>query len=207
MTPPSRPSIRLSPRSPDGPQVYPQDFLLDREKAMQAVLSSRYKRFAYNYGGYIPYDIEKRREEEAMNCGFDDYKEFLRVRRCDFVNELILGETVPEAIVIDPELLKKQEEEARILRQEEERKEQIRQEGTKFRRGTWNIKIMDYLEDISGQHPQHSKPSTKHQMKRTIEPSVEVGIDDEPAPLENIVDTEESHRAGTDESSDSQSDR
>jgi hypothetical protein len=145
----------------------------------------------YNYGGYIPYDIEKRKEEEAMNCGFEDYKEFLKVRRCDFVNELILGETAPEAIVVDPDLIRRQEEEARLIREEEERKARVHKEGTAFRRGTWNFKIMDYLEDLSGVRPQQSKPSTRHHMRRTMEPSVEVGIDDEPFPLGAIADFEE----------------
>ncbi|KAJ3135022.1 hypothetical protein HK101_004285, partial [Irineochytrium annulatum] len=85
------PSIRLNTRghSAGAASVTADDFTLDRQAAMRRTISSRYNVLRYNYGGYIPYDIDRKQKKRREVFCTEDYVGYLRTRTCDFVMDLL----------------------------------------------------------------------------------------------------------------------
>ncbi|KAI8854778.1 hypothetical protein BC829DRAFT_429187 [Chytridium lagenaria] len=105
------PSIRLRTRDRN-----------DRLTAMRKTPSSRYNVLKYNYGGYIPYDIDKKKKKKVEVFTPSDYTDYLRTRTCDFIMDLW----------VDRE---KDEEEMRKVLEEQDN-------------GMWNAGTLDYMEEI-----------------------------------------------------------
>lgn len=172
-------SIRRSIRSPDGPTTAPVDFLRNRSRAMKSVTSSKLNTFHYNYGGYIPYDVEKKKAMDAIALGLDDYKKFLKPRRCDFISELIAGEDFDEetrqAEMIALQI-KEEEEERKV--DEARAKEVEKKKMLSYQRGTWNVQLLDYL---SLEETEKSGGSRLPTLDESTEGAEVVGIDDPPS--------------------------
>ncbi|KAJ3175764.1 Coiled-coil domain-containing protein 87 [Geranomyces variabilis] len=162
------PFIRLRTRDAHSaydemPPLHPDDFIRNRSHAMARTLSSRYNgALRYNYGGYIPGDVDTKGTVRIMSePTVEDYTTFLRGRHTDFVFDLIYHEDELA------EKRRKQQEEAERVRKieedmkrlEQERKERAdqRRQMLSYERGEWNPKIMDFIAEL---HDASILPST-----------------------------------------------
>ncbi|KAJ3165729.1 Coiled-coil domain-containing protein 87 [Geranomyces variabilis] len=153
------PFIRLRTRDAhsaydETPPLHPDDFIRNRSHAMARTLSSRYNgALRYNYGGYIPGDVDTKGTARIMSePTVEDYTTFLRGRHTDFVFDLIYHEDELA------EKRRKQQEEAERVRKieedmkrlEQERKERAdqRRQMLSYERGEWNPKIMDFIAEL-----------------------------------------------------------
>ncbi|KAJ3135304.1 Coiled-coil domain-containing protein 87 [Geranomyces variabilis] len=153
------PFIRLRTRDAhsaydETPALHPDDFIRNRSHAMARTLSSRYNgALRYNYGGYIPGDVDTKGTARIMSePTVEDYTTFLRGRHTDFVFDLIYHEDELA------EKRRKQQEEAERVRKieedmkrlEQERKERAdqRRQMLSYERGEWNPKIMDFIAEL-----------------------------------------------------------
>ena len=145
------PTIKLITRDPEADPVNIDIFRKNRKRAMILVPSSKHKLSRYNFGGYIPSYIEKKAVKTVGSFGLDDFKDYLRIRKCDFVADIIVPDHINKEIdeMNEAELKLKMEQE-RLLREEEEAKDRKKQEILKFRKGIWNVEILDYLSEIRG---------------------------------------------------------
>ncbi|KAI8806093.1 hypothetical protein BJ742DRAFT_680429, partial [Cladochytrium replicatum] len=132
--------------------VSPDEFGADRKKAMSKTPSSRYGTFKYNYGGYIPYDFETRRRIRRQLFCVSDYVEYLRTRTSDFIVQMLVDEIeeAEEAKRKADEVARKRAEAEERGRVETERAERTgrKDEMLKYRKGLWNTKILEYLEEL-----------------------------------------------------------
>ncbi|KNC99005.1 uncharacterized protein SPPG_05955 [Spizellomyces punctatus DAOM BR117] len=150
----SVPAVRLRTREDaKRPSIPADEYIRNREAAMRKTISSRYDgAFQYNYGGYIPFDVEKRSRQAFSDIGFQDYLEFLRTKTTDFVFDLLYKEDE------NVEALRRAQEEAEAAaRAEEERKKienerreraEKRRQMLSYSRGEWNPKILDFMEEL-----------------------------------------------------------
>ncbi|KAJ1550810.1 Coiled-coil domain-containing protein 87, partial [Nowakowskiella sp. JEL0078] len=139
--------LRLQPHLPA------DDFIVNRTAAMSKLVTSRYNTFKYNYGGYIPYDIDRRRVKRRDQFSTRDYLEFARTRTSDFVVPLLIDERLEEE---RSRIALKDEEDTRLREDERERAEKmrlVRELRTKamlrYRRGFFNAGIMEYLAELN----------------------------------------------------------
>ncbi|KAI9203632.1 uncharacterized protein BJ171DRAFT_137851 [Polychytrium aggregatum] len=158
------PEVRMNPRLRDV-MVQPDDFINDRMLAMKKTPSSKYGVFKYNYGGYIPFDFEQRRQMHNVPFGPDDYLGWLRSRACDFVADLLIDD------LDDEEKFKREMEEQRRLqkiKEETERVEKFKLEKVErrkrllhFEKGMWNPGIIEYMEEIRESDGDDDVPAPK----------------------------------------------
>lgn len=167
----------------DGVNVFPDDFVNNRKRAMKAVVSSRYNHFRYNYGGYVPFDIDEKRKLDATSFGLNDYKKHLNVRRCDFIAELLLGEDKKDSVMAETKK-RLEEENARNRMLEAQREEEARLEKIQYKKGEWNTHVLNYMSEVCGNKSEGD--SNELGKAKECEGSILVGIDDEPF-LPNIA--------------------
>lgn len=105
----------------------------------QETLSSKAQRFNSR---------KSKKEEELIDFGIKDYKEYLKVRKLDFIGDLIVGEEESAKALLEAEEKKKREKEEAKEREKEEMRIKEREESLKYGRGTWNAKIVDYMASI-----------------------------------------------------------
>ena len=91
---------------------------------------------------------KSKKEEEATDFGILDYKDFLKVRKLDFISDLIVGTEESAKAILDDEERRLREEVESQKREEEEMRRKERHESLEFRRGTWNSKIINYIGDM-----------------------------------------------------------
>ncbi|KAJ3023156.1 Coiled-coil domain-containing protein 87 [Thoreauomyces humboldtii] len=153
------PTIRLRPRDPNSnykvpPPLHPDEFIKDRAHAMSRTLSSRYNgALRYNYGGYIPGDVEiKTGTRVVVEPSVGDYVSFLQTRHTDFVFELIYkeDENAEKRRKEQEELerVRKQEEDMKRLENERKERADQRRQMLSYERGEWNPKIMDFIAEL-----------------------------------------------------------
>ncbi|KAJ3334229.1 Coiled-coil domain-containing protein 87 [Blyttiomyces sp. JEL0837] len=146
------PEVRLLTRRNTGVTVDPDDFFRDRDAAMRKTPSSRYATFKYNFGGFIPYDIDKKKKKRVEIFNPDDYLDFLRTRTCDFVLDLLVDseEDAKELQrAMEEEAGRKTAEDARLKAEEEKRlKLERRRMLTEFNRGVWNAGTLEFMREI-----------------------------------------------------------
>lgn len=94
-------------------------------------------------------DKKSKKEEDFIDFGIKDYKEYLKIRKLDFIGDLIVGvEETAKAIIETEEMRKIERERAEELAREEIRLKE-RLDSLKYRRGTWNVKIINILREIN----------------------------------------------------------
>ncbi|KAJ3115662.1 Myosin regulatory light chain 12B [Phlyctochytrium bullatum] len=179
----SSPTIRMRTRDRQLVTVTPDEFINDREAAMRKTLSSRYNTFKYNFGGYIPYDIDKKRKKmvEAFNTA--DYIEFLRTRTCDFIMDLLIDREKDEEdmrrMLEEQERIRSSEEEKRrIMELKEQNLERIRRL-TEFKDGVWNAGTLEYMEEIQEQEKRKQRHSSLTGIIRQSTPLEKIEGEDE----------------------------
>lgn len=146
--------IRMSTRDADQKPIPADEFIRHRDAAMRKIVSSKYGSFKYNYGGYIPQSIIRKKIEEEQNVLFrlTDYISHLRLYTSDFILDILVDEEA------EMEARKIEEEERKRKRKEEEDRERLEQEVAKklaerkkmleFSEGMWNPGVMEYLSEI-----------------------------------------------------------
>lgn len=92
---------------------------------------------------------KSKKDDDGYDIGIKDYKDYLKVRKLDFISDLIIGEEESaKAFLEDEERRLRQEKEAQDKKKEEKR-EKERSESLNYRRGTWNSKIVDYIAEMN----------------------------------------------------------
>ncbi|KAJ3102504.1 Coiled-coil domain-containing protein 87 [Phlyctochytrium planicorne] len=146
------PSIRLRTRDRSGIIVSPDDFIKDRAAAMRKAPSSRYHVLKYNYGGYIPYDIDKKKKKKVEVFNPSDYIDYLRTRTCDFIMDLLVDrekdDETMRKLLEEQERLRSLEEENRRIQEERERKKDRVRHMTEYKDGLWNAGTLDYMQEV-----------------------------------------------------------
>ncbi|KAJ3124936.1 Coiled-coil domain-containing protein 87 [Nowakowskiella sp. JEL0407] len=129
------------------------DFKTNRFKTMQKIVSSRFNTFKYNYGGYIPYDIDTIRVQKLEGFSVKDYLDFVRGRVTDFVSQLLIDERLDAEVArlkLERDEMEKVEEEGREREEKWRRScEERRRKMLEFRDGFWNAGVIDYIEEIN----------------------------------------------------------
>ena len=92
------------------------------------------------------------KEENNLDFGISDYKEYLKVRKVDFIAEFIVGAEESAQALLDDEERRIQETEDLSLKEKLVKEELERNENLKFQKGSWNSRIIDYLDDIRGRN-------------------------------------------------------
>ncbi|KAJ3296520.1 Coiled-coil domain-containing protein 87 [Borealophlyctis nickersoniae] len=184
----SGPTIRLRTREgrgggPAGVIVSPDDFIRDRDAAMRKAPSSRYNTFRYNYGGYIPFDVEKRRAKIRDNFGVRDFFDYLRTQSTTFVFDLLYKED-EEAERLrkeqeEAEALRRDEEERRRIEREKEEKQEKRRKMLAYRRGEWNPGIMEFMAELHD--AEKTELETDEDTDASAELEAETGVKEESA--------------------------
>ncbi|KAJ3208022.1 Coiled-coil domain-containing protein 87, partial [Dinochytrium kinnereticum] len=147
------PSVRLRTRdNRNNVTVSPDEFIKDRNAAMRKTLSSRYNVLKYNFGGYIPYDIDKKRKKKIEAFNTADYINYLRTRTCDFVMDLLVDREKDDEdmrkLLEEQEYLRSVEEENRKAMEVKIRQSERIRNLTEYKDGVWNAGILDYMEEI-----------------------------------------------------------
>ncbi|KAI9334500.1 hypothetical protein DFJ73DRAFT_852920 [Zopfochytrium polystomum] len=146
------PEIRMTTRSNGTVTVAPDEFIADRAAAMRKTPSSRYGASRYNFGGYVPFDMERKKKKRVEVFHHDDYLHYLRTRTCDFILDLLVdSEEDARAMkkAMEEEEGRKTAEEAR-LRAEKEREAKLerRRRLTEYQMGVWNAGTLEFMEEI-----------------------------------------------------------
>jgi hypothetical protein len=96
-------------------------------------------------------DKKSKKEEDFIDFGIKDYKEYLKIRKLDFIGDLIVGVEETAKAIIETEEMRKIERERveELAREEIKLKERL--DSLKYRRGTWNVKIINILREISNE--------------------------------------------------------
>ncbi|KAJ3151892.1 Coiled-coil domain-containing protein 87 [Geranomyces michiganensis] len=172
------PFIRLRTRDAhsayeETPPLHPDDFIRNRSHAMARTLSSRYNgALRYNYGGYIPGDVDTKGTARIMTePTVEDYTTFLRGRHTDFVFDLIyhedeLAEKRRKAQE-EADRVRKIEEDMKRLEQERKERAEQRRQMLSYERGEWNPKIMDFIAEL---HDASIMPATTPAADEVTEP-------------------------------------
>jgi hypothetical protein len=117
---------------------------------------------------------KKSRKDDENDFGMADYKEFLKGRKLDFIGDLIVGaEESAKALLEEEERRRIEQEEAEELKKEEERRKE-RQESLRYRKGTWNAKIVDYIAEMGEMHEIELPLETTLEQLHTSRKSLEV---------------------------------
>ncbi|KAI9090457.1 hypothetical protein DFS34DRAFT_637422 [Phlyctochytrium arcticum] len=135
--------------------IVADEYIRNRKVAMRKTLSSKYDgTFQYNFGGYIPFDVERRKKQAAQtDISFPDYLDYLATLKTDFAFNLLYhederSEALRKAQEEAEAAAKAEEERKRVENERRERAEQRRQM-LSYTPGEWNPKIMDFMEELN----------------------------------------------------------
>ncbi|KAJ3407268.1 Coiled-coil domain-containing protein 87 [Chytridiales sp. JEL 0842] len=149
----STPEVRLNTRARSaGVTVSPDEFSTNRAAAMRKTPSSRYNLFKYNFGGYIPYDIDQENKKKKEVFGSDDYLDYLRSRSCDFVMDLLVDREEDQRAMQRALEMQKEIENAEEIKRRKQEEREARQAHiaklTTFERGLWNAGTLQYISEL-----------------------------------------------------------
>eukprot|EP00842_Homolaphlyctis_polyrhiza_P001287 jgi/Hompol1/2159/HPOL_002068-RA len=144
-------TILLSTRTRrQGPHIEADEFIHNRQAAMKKTQSSKYT-MRYNFGGYIPTQVEEQHQKPREEFCASDYAEYLREHTSDFLATIIFQNNK------DDEQTSDNDEEGSSLSAEERRKaleerKRNRKERLErlfaFKQGVWNAEVLDYMHEI-----------------------------------------------------------
>lgn len=175
-----KPKIRLNTRNKgERAVVTADDFARNRTKAMKRLTTSRYgATLKYNLGGYIPAavirkDAVKERDEFAV----ENYIDFLRVRKSDFILDLLVDEEKEIQLKKKEDLERmkqmKSEEEKKFYEQLREKKRLEREKMLAFTKGKWNPGLLNYLAELHDRDLANGFLETEIKTERAASPENE----------------------------------
>ncbi|KAJ3223075.1 Coiled-coil domain-containing protein 87 [Clydaea vesicula] len=172
------PSVRLITRVKGHINIPPEDFIKNRKEAMRRITTSRYHgTLKYNLGGYMPKNVVEKNSSLANREEFhiQNYIEFLRVHKTDFVLDILVDEEAEEKQRKKDELRK-----LKILHEEEEKqryetakleKRKKREELLMYEHGFWNPGLLEVYTEFHDRDVEFGfvKPSEAYLVKKKLE--------------------------------------
>ncbi|ORX43758.1 hypothetical protein BCR36DRAFT_373659 [Piromyces finnis] len=159
-----KPTIKLLTHKAGKFHVNADKYYRNRSKAMKLTQSSKYESLEYNFGGYIPAYVIKKKKDKMKNetiLTMDEYKKYVINLRCDFLHDIIIKDSIEKQRRSDEKyyhgLLRKE------LKNHDE-KSQIKLFKNKYKKykyksheirntkdGYWNPEVLDYMNALSRQ--------------------------------------------------------
>ena len=146
---------RMTRDKTGGPNMLADEFIRNREAAMKRVISSRYGKLKYNFGGYLPKSVltkkdAVKKEDEVLSTG--DYLGYVNDGHWDFLLHVIIDERA-DALAKQRELeetaRREKEEQTRLMQEKAlQEKYKKREEQRKYTPGQWNPGMLDFLEEV-----------------------------------------------------------
>ncbi|KAI9145969.1 hypothetical protein BKA69DRAFT_314519 [Paraphysoderma sedebokerense] len=135
--------IQLLPRRPDEIHVTADEFIVDRERAMAKVPSSKLSSFKYNFGGYIPQaTVKVKKEAFALN----EFWDYMQTKTSDFLLDILkdrFAARFEEAMKLSEQKKAEESDSGKTVKAAKvERKKVVL---PRFEPGAWSPAFLDYM--------------------------------------------------------------
>jgi len=159
-----KPAVKLLTRKSGKYHVKAETYFKNRANAMENTPSSKYELLKYNYGGYIPaYIVKKKkiRKNNRPSVNINEYKRYLANLNCDFLHKIINKDTDEQQkksdadyyqSVLKKKLLKHDEETQMKHFKKKLKKYKVKfKEIAKTKEGFWNPEVLECMQAVSHQ--------------------------------------------------------
>ncbi|KAL6609256.1 hypothetical protein LY90DRAFT_639761 [Neocallimastix californiae] len=153
-----KPAVKLLTRKSGKYHVKAETYFKNRANAMENTPSSKYELLKYNYGGYIPaYIVKKKkiRKNNRPSVNINEYKRYLANLNCDFLHKIINKDTDEQQkksdadyyqSVLKKKLLKHDEETQMKHFKKKLKKYKVKfKEIAKTKEGFWNPEVLECI--------------------------------------------------------------